>query len=68
VWVRGSRGPAGDAGGVDWDAQGRLATMQRDGWTIEFRDWFDGAPALPRKVFARRGDASVRLVVEAWQP
>ena len=40
-------------------------TLQ-DGWTIEYRGWFAGDPPLPQKVFARQGEAGVRLVVEEW--
>lgn len=64
-WMRGSRGAGGGAG-IAWDAQGRLARQEREGWTIEYREWFPGSAPLPRKVFARKGEASVRLVVEAW--
>jgi outer membrane lipoprotein LolB len=68
-WVRGNRGVGAAASDtVTWDSQGRLATLQRDGLTIEFREWFDGPDPLPRKVYARRDGASVRLVIEAWEP
>lgn len=60
-WVRGGRapGPAELAFGPD----GRLASLQQQGWTVEYREW-DGD--RPRRVFARRGEASVRLVVDTW--
>lgn len=69
-WVRGlvavnGRAPARD----DRDAEGRLRTMQQQGWTIEFLDWYpsaEGRPALPRRIDARNGDAKVRLVIDDW--
>ena len=43
--------------------------LEQAGWGIDFRAWrpsTDGAPALPLRIDARRGDAGVRLVVDAW--
>ena len=56
-------GSANRVGGV-W----MIKRVLQDGWTIEYRAWFEGAPPLPQKVFARQGEASVRLVVDAWEP
>ena len=67
LWVRGSRGTVQEPENEEWDSHGRLAKMRREGWTIEYRDWFGGDVPLPRKVFARKDDASVRLVVESWE-
>lgn len=66
AWARGARG----AGAADLvpDAQGRPASLQQDGWLVEYRGWFESAPPLPKRLFARQGGASVRLVVEAWDP
>ena len=66
AWVRGVRsaGPSE----ISFDAQGLPATLQQEGWAVEYRGWFPGQPALPAKVFAKQGQASVRLVVEAWDP
>jgi len=67
AWARGARAPGTAV--LASDPQGRPATLQQQGWTIEYRAWLPGGdPALPQKVFARQGDASVRLVVEAWDP
>jgi outer membrane lipoprotein LolB len=65
AWARGARG-AGSVAEFSVDGDGRPATLVQDGWTIEYRGWFPGDPALPQRVFARQGGASVRLVVEAW--
>lgn len=43
--------------------------LEQAGWSIDFRAWrtpTDDLPALPQRVDARRGDASVRLVVDDW--
>jgi outer membrane lipoprotein LolB len=64
-WARGARGQ-GSVAEFGSDPEGRPATLVQDGWTIEYRGWFAGEPPLPQRVFARQGEASVRLVVEAW--
>lgn len=64
AWARGARG-AGPAE-LAVDAHGRPASLQQEGWLVEYRGWFDGAPPLPQRLFARQGGAGVRLVVEAW--
>jgi outer membrane lipoprotein LolB len=68
-WVRGMRadearhGPAILGFGPD----GRLATLEQAGWTVHYTEW-DAAAAveLPRRLEAARGEAKVRLVVDAW--
>ncbi len=41
--------------------------IEQSGWKVEYRDWFgDHTPALPRKVFASRGNARVRVVLSSW--
>jgi outer membrane lipoprotein LolB len=66
AWARGARGAG--AAELGMDAQGRPARLAQGGWTIDYLDWFAGSPPLPRKLYARQDQASVRLVVEAWEP
>ena len=65
AWVRGVRasGPAD----LSFDDFGLPATIRQDGWAVEYRGWSAREPALPTKVFARQGHASVKLVVEKWE-
>ena len=68
-WVRGIRAPEGGEARLEFDADGHLARMVQDGWTLEFSDWqvVAAAPALlPMRVNATRDSARVRLVVDAW--
>jgi len=66
AWVRGLRAAAAPAE-VRYDAAQRPAVIAQAGWRVEYRDWFDDHdPPLPRKVYASRGPAHVRLVVESW--
>ena len=57
-------GPARVAYGSD----GRLAQIEQGGWTIDYSSWQAGAGGLelPNRLNARRGEASVRLVVDRW--
>ncbi|MFN7521398.1 MAG: lipoprotein insertase outer membrane protein LolB [Lysobacteraceae bacterium] len=64
-WVRGLRGP-GPSAGLALDAEGRPLGWTQAGWLVDYRDWFPGDPALPRRLFARRDGVSVRLVIETW--
>jgi len=65
-WVRGVRSPRQRAQ-VVYDEQSRPAQFDQDGWKIEYRDWYgDLAPPMPRKVFASRGDARVKMAIDHW--
>ena len=68
-WVRGLRaatdqGPAS----LQFGADGRLSRIEQGGWTIDYSGWHAGAAGieLPGRLDARRGDASVRLVIDSW--
>ena len=71
-WVRGI-GAAGGRGGSPVVAYGpgnRPSNLEQYGWRIDYQEWHEAAgplPALPRRIEARRGEARVRLVVDAWQ-
>lgn len=67
AWVRGARGP-GLAEDLAVDAEGRPLGWRQAGWQLRFPDWLPGDPPLPRRIFAERGNASVRLVVGQWEP
>ena len=65
-WVRGMR-ETGPSAVLQFDAQGLPAVLDQDGWKIEYRDWFaDQVPPLPRKVYAVRGQARVKMAIERW--
>ena len=64
AWVRGQR--AGSSAQVDFSPDGLPANLSESGWTVEYRAWSREALPLPTKLFARKGQASVRLVVDRW--
>jgi outer membrane lipoprotein LolB len=63
-WLRGTR--ATGASSVAYDGSGLPLRIEQDGWVIEYRAWNAANPPQPTKVFARQGDASVRLVIDQW--
>lgn len=70
-WLRGARADAARFGPAElgFDADGRLVRLVQGGWTVDYASWgapTAGLPALPVRVLAERGDARVRLVVDAW--
>ncbi len=65
-WVRGLRAP-GSRARLTFGADGLPATLDQDGWRVEFKDWYaERTPPLPRKVFASHAPFSVRLLIEQW--
>jgi outer membrane lipoprotein LolB len=64
AWARGARaaGPAQ----IEFGPAGLPALISQHGWEVDYREWDAAEPPRPRRVFASRDGASVRLVVEAW--
>jgi outer membrane lipoprotein LolB len=66
AWVRGMR--AAGSSRVEYDARNLPALIEQSGWKVEYRDWLvDRDPPLPRKLFASRGNARVRVAIESWK-
>jgi outer membrane lipoprotein LolB len=69
-WVRGIPAPAAEFGPEKHVYSGSLpASLEQAGWTIEYQEWHpagaDGSQ-LPRRIVARSGDASVKLMIDEW--
>lgn len=74
-WVRGLRADDAGIASARYGLDGRLLTLEQAGWTIDYR-WpvadpadaplVGAPPVLPVRLDARRGDASVRLIVDQW--
>lgn len=77
-WLRGARAPDLGPATLAFGEDGRLAVMEQGGWRIAYADWRLPAPAadplapavsqvaLPHRIEATRGQARVRLLVDAW--
>ncbi|HJP98108.1 MAG TPA: lipoprotein insertase outer membrane protein LolB [Rhodanobacteraceae bacterium] len=65
-WVRGLRAPGAPAI-LTFGANGLPATLDQDGWHVDYRGWYaERSPPLPRKVYASRDPYTVRLSIEQW--
>lgn len=65
-WVRGLRAP-GRPAILTFGPDGLPATLDQDGWHVDYRDWFsERNPPLPRKVYASRDPYTVRVLVKQW--
>ena len=74
AWASGARadvavfGPAK----IGFDAGGRLARIEQDGWTVDYLDWQDQdvgsgeSLPVPNRINAHRDPAKVRLAIDAW--
>jgi outer membrane lipoprotein LolB len=68
-WVRGAADPQLPLATLQFSPDGHLASLQQAGWTIDYSQW-QAQPAigieLPHRLDANRGDARVKLVIDAW--
>lgn len=71
-WVRGVPAPAPEFGPGNRVYAGSLpASLAQAGWSIEYQEWHPAGPdrpELPRRIVARSGEASVKLVIDEWNP
>jgi outer membrane lipoprotein LolB len=66
-WVLGVPDPASPASEV-LDGEARLASLEQDGWRIEYADYaaVDGR-WLPKRMTLNHGEVRVRLLVDNWR-
>jgi len=67
-WIRGIPRPGSDYSHLV-GAGGRLKSLEQDGWSIRYRDYFStqDLPRLPRRMQLVHSDLTLKLVVEYWQ-
>lgn len=67
-WVRGLHHETLQIDARELDEQGRLVTLEQDGWHIAFMRYVPVAgQQLPDKVFIEHADLNVRIVVTSWR-
>lgn len=64
-WMLGLPAP----GAYEWihPPDGETATLEQDGWRIEYRYAEDAEARLPTRIRAASGAARVRIIVDRWQ-
>lgn len=69
-WIKGlPRQPATYS--YDLYADGRLKSLQQEGWSINYLDYFedDGATqGLPKKMYLKHQDLALKIVIDRWHP
>ncbi len=66
AWLLGL--PASRADSYTLDPQGRLLTLDSQGWTIEYKRYNDkDGFNLPSKLELRRSELTLRLVIDQWR-
>jgi len=68
AWLRGL--PAPDGARTGYDEDGLLASLQWDGWALDYRRWSGPGGTgvlLPSRVDARSGRYEVRAALRDWQ-
>lgn len=52
---------------IEWDKQGRITSMQQNGWKIEYPEYVQvGNYQLPKKIFLTHPKLNLKMVVETW--
>jgi len=64
-WVRAQAMPD-RASEIRRDAQDRPEHIRQDGWVIDYLQYFEDAPAHPKKMVVTRDGLEIRLVVDRW--
>lgn len=50
-----------------WDEQGRLVSLDQEGWHIEYQDYSnDTKTSLPNKITLRTDQVRLKLLIEEW--
>ncbi|MEZ5539144.1 MAG: lipoprotein insertase outer membrane protein LolB [Pseudomonadales bacterium] len=68
-WLRGLPAPKPSPQKASYAAEGWLAELEQDGWTIHFSDPQQPAPriTLPGRIDATRGELRITLIIKTWQ-
>lgn len=66
-WILGKPSDKGLVNAVSWDMNGRIITLQQNGWDIQYKSYTDNAGYfLPKKVTLKNDKMTIKLIVEKW--
>lgn len=59
--------PATARARITRDAQGRPQQIREDGWTVDYLEWSEEAPLLPRRLTVQGPDGRATVVIGLWR-
>jgi outer membrane lipoprotein LolB len=66
-WALGKPSNDGIVNAMTWDEDGRVKTLQQDGWMIEYNNYvIKDAYALPNKIVLKNDQITIKLIVDKW--
>ena len=65
-WIRGLPHPDGDYA-RRYGSDGTALQIRQDRWQIDYLDYFEQKPPLPRRIDLDRDGIGLKLVIERWQ-
>lgn len=64
-WLRAEPATAGAE--LQRDARGRIVQIQEDGWTVDYLEWSEEAPHLPRRLTVKGPEGQATVVIGLWR-
>ncbi|PCI60310.1 MAG: outer membrane lipoprotein LolB [Methylophilaceae bacterium] len=66
-WALGRPVDKGLVNAVTWDENGRISTLQQNGWLIQYKNYVaKDAYFLPKKVILKNDRITLKLLIEKW--
>lgn len=66
-WILGKPSNTGLINVVTWDLNGRISTLQQNGWDIQYKNYREHAGYfLPKKVTLKNDKMTIKLIIEKW--
>ncbi|MFW5431595.1 MAG: lipoprotein insertase outer membrane protein LolB [Methylophilaceae bacterium] len=66
-WALGRPNNQGIVNAMTWDQNGRISTLQQNGWDILYKEYKDNEGYfLPRKVTLKNESMTLKLIVDKW--
>jgi len=66
-WVLGKASNDSLVNAITWDLNGRIDTLQQNGWDIKYKDYNEHAGYfLPRKITLKNDKMKLKLIIEKW--
>lgn len=59
--------PATGRARIEHDPQGRPTQIREDGWTVNYLEWSEEAPRLPRRLTVEGPDGRATVVIGLWR-